>query len=533
MRDHVVGYVRDRIRLRLNPIGRLAVLAALMAFGTGHVGSPDAWMEANAGPYHVIVNVQVPGVVPGIANVYVRTPDTDVSRVSALVNFYETAGNAPPPDIAEPVAGDTGLYHAKLWVMQSGSNAVQVFVRGARGEGKLLVPLPVVSSQRLTFGGPLKVLMIFVLALLFLGMVSIVGAAWREGTLPPGETPDPSRRRRARRASVVEALVLMVVILGGWKWWSSEDDSFRRNLYKPMDSAASIDVAPNGVVVKLAITDSMWVHRDAIRREAKLAGRAASVSTPFIPDHGKLMHMFIVREGDMSAFAHLHPLTSDSVRFVAPMPQLPPGKYRVYGDLTRESGFAPTLVSTVTVPPGLATASGADPDDSWAAAGSTGDVSRLGDGSTMRWIHPAGPIVAGRPAPLKFQVLTGDAQPAMLEPYMGMPAHAVVNRADGAVFVHLHPSGTQSMAAQQALSMRTAADTVPGTLARRINASDMSGDMGRDVGGTAMPAMPSNGIVSFPYAFPRPGSYRVWVQVRRAGRVLTGVFDVVVVGARA
>ncbi|MGI8765244.1 MAG: hypothetical protein ACR2KM_01870 [Gemmatimonadaceae bacterium] len=516
-------------------VGRLASLAALLVFGTAHVGSPDAWMEANAGPYHVIVNVQVPGVVPGIANVYVRTPDTDVSRVSALVNFYETGGNAPPPDIAEPVAGDRGLYHARLWVMQSGSNAVQVFVRGARGEGRLIVPVPVVASQRLTFGGPLKALMIFVLALLFLGMVSIVGAAWREGTLPPGETPDPSRRRRARRASVVEALVLMVVILGGWKWWSSEDDSFRRNLYKPMDSAASIDVARTGAVVSLAITDSTWVHRDAIRREAKLAGRAASVSTPFIPDHGKLMHMFMVREGDMSAFAHLHPLTSDSVHFVARLPQLPPGRYRVYGDVTRESGFAPTLVSSVTIPLGLATATtpSADRDDSWAAAGSTGDVFRLSDGSTMRWIHPTGPIVAGRPAPLQFEVLTGDAKPAMLEPYMGMSAHAVVNRADGAVFVHLHPSGTQSMAAQQALSMRTAADTVPGTLARRINAGDMGLNTGGDMNGMVNAAMPSNGIVSFPYAFPRPGSYRVWVQVRRSGRVLTGVFDMVATGVTA
>jgi hypothetical protein len=38
--------------------------------------------------------------------------------------------------------------------------------------------------------------------------------------------------------------------------------------------------------------------------------------------------------------------------------------------------------------------------------------------------------------------------------------------------------------------------------------------------GSALPAE-----ISFPYGFPKPGSYRFYVQVKRGGRIETGIFD--------
>ena len=138
--------------------------------------------------------------------------------------------------------------------------------------------------------------------------------------------------------------------------------------------------------------------------------------------------------------------------------------------------------------------------------------------ATIEWVRGPEPLVAGRDRPLRFVVRDSDGRPAPLEPYLGMPAHAVVTRVDGSVFAHLHPIGTVSPASQMALTLRTPADTVPGSLARRLAGMGSMGAMGD-------PAAGPPGEFAIPYGFPSPGRYRLWVQVRLRGAVETGVFD--------
>jgi hypothetical protein len=66
------------------------------------------------------------------------------------------------------------------------------------------------------------------------------------------------------------------------------------------------------------------------------------------------------------------------------------------------------------------------------------------------------------------------------------------------VFAHLHPAGSISMAALQKFA----------------GPSTHTGHM-----------MPAQGDLSIPYAFPKAGRYRIWVQMKHAGRVMTGAFD--------
>jgi hypothetical protein len=478
---------------------RLGAVLAVLLLCTGHVGSPDVWYEGDAGPYHVIVYVRVPGVVPGIADINVQVAGDQPRQVTAVVNLFDATAGTPPPDIAKP-AGAGGWYETRLWIMSAGSNSVTVDVKGPRGEGSAVVPIAAVESRRLQFDRTLAYTLATIGSVLFVGFVTIAGAAAREGALPPGESPSESRVRLGRRVMLGSAFVLGLLLWGAKRWWDAQDAAFQAQLYRPFTVVASVEHADGPRHFRLTITDSAWVMRGD---SMWLRAHHLAAWTPLVPDHGKLMHLFLIREDGMGAIAHLHPITDDSTRFTSPLPALPAGRYRVYGDIVHSSGFAKTLVTEVDLPEASRQATGPAADDAIYVGGGKTDFDTLADGATIRWSRGTAPLVEGQPAVLSFDIREADGSAASLEPYLGMPAHAVVARDDGAVFIHLHPMGTVSPASQEVFAGQQ------GTVAPTM--TNMK--------------MPVNGRITFPYAFPRAGHYRIWVQVRRKGRIETAAFD--------
>ena len=490
-------------------LGSTAVAAAIALLATAHVGSPDTIFEGAAGPYGIRVIVRPPGVVPGQADITVRILTGEGVRAVLVLPVRggrETA-EEPPPDSAVTVAGDARLFSARLWLMEGGAYSIQVDVRGDAGSGRAIVPVNSIATRRLGFATPLAVGLLALGAFLLVGALTIVGAAVRESVLPPGAQPDAARRRRSWWIRIATVPLLAAAVFGGERWWDGVDAEYRSSLFRPMQVASDVVVSSGARTLRLAITDSDWLGRQY---------------SPLIPDHGKLMHLFLVRD-DQAAFAHLHPVMQDSSDFVAALPPLPVGRYRLYADVVHESGFTQTLLDTVVVPPAGPVWRPTDPDDSWWASdrpfgGGHPLRALLEDGSAMAWVRVAPPLVAGRDLDLQFIVTAPDGRPAALEPYMGMASHAVIARDDGAVFVHLHPAGTIAMASQLVFALRQPGDSVRGRLGSRITTAERAMVMG---GGAPPPA----GAVLFPYAFPQPGHYRLWVQVKRGGRILTGVFD--------
>src|SRR5262249_54568341 len=88
-----------------------------------HVNSPDVYFDGYAGPYHLLVTLRPPPVVPGVAQVQVRSVGGDVDQVKILPLRMIGPGamNAPLADLAQRSADDPQLFTGSLWIMVRGS----------------------------------------------------------------------------------------------------------------------------------------------------------------------------------------------------------------------------------------------------------------------------------------------------------------------------------------------------------------------------------------------------------------------------
>jgi hypothetical protein len=204
---------------------------------------------------------------------------------------------------------------------------------------------------------------------------------------------------------------------------------------------------------------------------------------------------------DMKAFWHLHPDQTQPGDFAVNLPIVPEGQYKLYADIVHHTGFPETQVATVNLPAVTGEALSGDDAGSFDLAPAD-KVAQLSGGYRLVWQRDDHPFKANQPYWFRFRVEDKDGKPAAdLEPYMGMAAHAVFLSTDGNVFAHVHPAGSVSMAAVNLAEGRSS-----------------------KAGMENMDHVAPSAEVSFPYGFPKPGDYRIFVQIKRAGKIETGEF---------
>jgi hypothetical protein len=465
----------------------VAILLYLAAPLAAHIGSPDVFYEGDAGPYKLLVTIRPPQVIPGVAEIEIRSLAPDVSQIH-IVPLRLTAAQqfAPVPDLARPSKEDPQYYTGSLWLMATGSWKVRVDVEGARGNASLAVPVPALATRTLGMQTAIGVVLIPLGLLLVLGLVAVVGASVREGQLPPGVPPDAARVRRSRVAMAITAAALGIVLWAGNAWWNSEAAGYSRIVYKPIGLKAAVE---NGNQLVLELTEPGWLNRR---------------TDDLLPDHNHLMHLYVIHVPEMDRVWHLHPERGETGLFHQSLPSMPAGRYALYGDIVHANGIGETLTTQLELPAIQGrelTGDDAASEPLPVKANYNPVVSELPGGYRMIWERGEGTIHVRRPYQFRFRIedKTGGA-PADMELYMGMLGHAAFVAMDGSVFAHVHPSGSVPMAA-----LGLAQSPNP-------HAEHM-----RMAGG-----LPSE--VSFPYGFPKPGTYRVFVQMKRGGRISTGAF---------
>jgi hypothetical protein len=495
--------MKKDFRKRLFILGVLVLSAAIPA--VAHVGSADVYYEGDAGPYHLFVTIRMPQVVPGVAEIEVRCESGDVNAVQILpLRLSGPGSNLPPtPDLAVTSKDDPQFFTGSLWMMESGALQVRVIAEGTKGKGELSVPVASFAQRTFPMEKPLAGLLVVMMLVLVVGVVSIAGAGAREASLERGEIPGPSNVRRAKIVAVATIILVAGLLYLGKSWWKLEDDSYqsRVNFYKPPIAETTLENG-NRLTIRAKGQDPKWSERINMGE--------------VVPDHNHLMHLFLIELPGMNRMWHLHPTLAEGGAFVDDLPTMPAGRYQVFADVVDARGFPWTLVGTVDLPQINGNALTGD-DSTWSgeaiAPGQRETISQLRDGGRMIWERGHGPLKANTAMDFKFSVADKDGRPARdLEPYMGMPGHAEFVRSDLSVFAHVHPAGSVPMASLEMAQAGLIGDS-----------SSMQGVMTTAPASGTLPAE-----VSFPYGFPKAGSYRIFVQVKRAGTVETGVFDALV-----
>jgi hypothetical protein len=184
----------------------------------------------------------------------------------------------------------------------------------------------------------------------------------------------------------------------------------------------------------------------------------------FEREQTKLLHLILVRS-DLTGYQHLHPRLGADGAFTIPIEVDQPGRYRAIADFTTvgERHVADTDLNA----PGRAAE---------APLPAPATVARTG-GYRVELQRPAD-LSAGSSARLTFDV-SRDGRPVRdLQPYLGVYGHLVALHTPDLEYSHVHPVGEKR----------------------------------------------AKGSVSFEAELPKPGSYRLFVQFRAAGRVHTTAF---------
>jgi hypothetical protein len=195
-----------------------------------------------------------------------------------------------------------------------------------------------------------------------------------------------------------------------------------------------------------------------------IVGPDGRPQTSYTPDQTKLLHFYLVRS-DLTGYVHDHPTLGPDGVWSITVRTAQPGRYRMYADfIARDSSGKdhPVLLSAALTAPGVASV----------VPVLAGPTTRTVDGLTVAMV---GRITAGVASRVTFAVQSGGKPVTDLQQYLDTFAHLTALRAGDMAYEHVHP--------------------------------ELS----------AAPGQPGGPALPFTVELPEKGTWRLFLQVRRAG----------------
>ena len=197
----------------------------------------------------------------------------------------------------------------------------------------------------------------------------------------------------------------------------------------------------------------------------RILNAAGEIVTEFEEAHGERIHLIVVRR-DLTRFQHLHPRMDDEGAWVVHLELPDPGVYRAFVDVVVDG--RPTTL-------GVDLFASGDVD-----VASRPASSRRATFDDYEVVLRPNEIRPGEETVLAFEVRRDGAAVAELAPYLGARGHLVALREGDLAYLHVHPLEIES----------------------------------------------ESGVVEFRARFPTQGRYRLFLQTRPEGELITTSFDV-------
>ncbi len=273
-----------------------------------------------------------------------------------------------------------------------------------------------------------------------------------------------------RTTQIFVVLIVLAAVVGGIIWGVKNTGV--------LDSNSGMKHVKQSYSIKPAY-GKIYPINTPLDYSFSIEDQQGGLASEFAITHTKLMHVIVVRK-DLAYFQHVHPEFNPSTKiFTVKNLTFPTnGEYRIFADFAVNTGQKnqASVPSPITVSDDVSVGDAATYKPQFIG---TEETTKVFDGiQTTLTTH--GQLTTGNEVMLMFNLSENGKPVTDLEPYLGALGHSVILKEATLDFIHAHPA--QSVEVTQ------------------------------------------TGAIDFMVKFPKPGTYKVFSQFQRGGKVITTDF---------